>query len=818
MPKYTIAALGGALAALLCAAPAFAQSAAQQPQKLPPVVVEQKKKKPKTVKPLVRHRERERAQPAEAAYSAPAPLVPAESQPQPAVSTGSMSIPSATITSRSASTSDTAAMLTDIPGVSVYTNGGASGLPTIHGFADDRLRIKVDGMDTVASCPNHMNPALSYIDPSQVGSVQVWTGVTPVSVGGDSIGGAIVVNSREPLFAAPGQGVVTQGSIGTFFRSNGAGWGGDLSAAAATEHFSVSYAGAFAKSDNYDAGGNFVKFPLTSSITRVLPADEVGSTAYETQNHLATFAYKNKDQLIEFKANYQYVPYQLYANQRMDMLDNEQIGLNLRYSGKFSWGDVETRTYWQHVDHYMNFGEDKLYAYGGLLGNNGVFYPTPGMPMYTRTDTYGNSSKADINLTGIDVLRAGYDLQFYRLDDWWTPAPDCGVGNCIGGMAPLNFWNINDGQRDRYSPFLEWERKWDPAVSTLLGVRYELIQENTGPVQGYNPQFYTTSSVGTVAGFNGMDRARDFSNVDLSALIRYTPNANIDADLGLSRTARAPNLYELYDWSRSVMALEMNNFVGDGNGYLGNPFLKPEIANKVSANLEWHTPDRETAIRFSPYYSYVEDYIDAVQWDAKNNRRAAPLAANQYVVMKYMNEEARIFGFDLSAKAPIAKTSYGDFSVAGTISYTDGRDLSLDTGLYNIMPFNGKLALIHKLDGWQGIVEFVGVTSKDDISTQRNEMKTPGYGLLNLRGTYVWDNVHFNFGVENVLDQLYYLPLGGAYLGEGATMSFNHEAGRVANSCGNPPHNCGAMGTQSSWGTSVPGPGRTFFLGMKMYF
>ena len=69
----------------------------------------------------------------------------------------------------------------------------------------------------------------------------------------------------------------------------------------------------------------------------------MGSTAYETQNHLATLAYKNKDQLIEFKANYQYVPYQLYPNQRMDMLSNEQIGLNLRYSGKFSWGDVETR-------------------------------------------------------------------------------------------------------------------------------------------------------------------------------------------------------------------------------------------------------------------------------------------------------------------------------------------------------------------------------------------------------------------------------------------------------------------------------------------
>jgi iron complex outermembrane receptor protein len=321
---------------------------------------------------------------------------------------------------------------------------------------------------------------------------------------------------------------------------------------------------------------------------------------------------------------------------------------------------------------------------------------------------------------------------------------------------------------------------------------------------------YESSSVGTRADFNNMDRARSYDNIDLSALVRYTPNRNIDTELGLSRTARAPNLYELYDWSKNGMALEMNNFVGDGNGYLGNPFLKPEIANKVSASFDWHSRNRETAIRFSPYYSYVENYIDAVRFNTpKPMWSTLPLpAGQQFVQMQYMNEDARVYGFDLSAKTPIAKTNYGDFSLAGMISYTNGRDLSLNTNLYNIMPFNGKLALIHKLGGWQGMAEIVGVSAKDDVSDQRNEMKTPGYGLFNLRGSYVWDNVHFNFGVENVLNQLYYLPLGGAYTGEGATMSFNGEGGAVGTSGGN----------QTAWGTSVAGPGRTFYVGMKMDF
>ena len=246
----------------LVSSKADAQSATQ----LPPVTVE--KPKPKVVKAKPKGK-----QPASAATSQPsanaerAAVSPdlGGSPLNSATSVGSTSLPASEIASRSVSTSDTATVLGDIPGVSVYTNGGVSGLPTIHGFADDRLRIKVDGMDTIASCPNHMNSPLSYIDPSQISSAQVWTGVTPVSIGGDAIGGAIIVNSREPLFAAPGQGVVTKGSVGAFYRSNGDGWGGNLSATAATEHFSLSYDGAYAKSDNYFAGGDFEKFPLKPS-------------------------------------------------------------------------------------------------------------------------------------------------------------------------------------------------------------------------------------------------------------------------------------------------------------------------------------------------------------------------------------------------------------------------------------------------------------------------------------------------------------------------------------------------------------------------
>ncbi|HNU66164.1 MAG TPA: TonB-dependent receptor plug domain-containing protein, partial [Methylotenera sp.] len=101
--------------------------------------------------------------------------------------------------SSTVNSSDTASLLENEPGVSLYRAGGVSSLPAIHGLADDRIRIKVDGMDLIASCPNHMNPPLSYIDPTNIDNVKVYAGITPVSVGGDSIGGTIIADTKTPL-------------------------------------------------------------------------------------------------------------------------------------------------------------------------------------------------------------------------------------------------------------------------------------------------------------------------------------------------------------------------------------------------------------------------------------------------------------------------------------------------------------------------------------------------------------------------------------------------------------------------------------------
>lgn len=97
----------------------------------------------------------------------------------------------------SLNTADTADLLAKHPSVSLYQAGGLSALPAIHGLNDDRIKFILDGASITSACGNHMNPALFYISPSSVGRIDIMAGITPVSMGGDSIAGTINVKSLQ---------------------------------------------------------------------------------------------------------------------------------------------------------------------------------------------------------------------------------------------------------------------------------------------------------------------------------------------------------------------------------------------------------------------------------------------------------------------------------------------------------------------------------------------------------------------------------------------------------------------------------------------
>lgn len=687
---------------------------------------------------------------------------------------------------RQTNSSDTARLLDGQPGLSTYGAGGVSSLPVIHGMADDRVRSKLDGMDLISSCANHMNPPLSYIDPARIANVEVYAGISPVSLGGDSIGGTIMVNSAEPEFAAAGE-TLFKGRAGVFYRSNDDARGGNLSATAATDQLSLRYDGSIAQANNYKAASHFKPAEtVVGSGASPSPADDsiiagnvVGSTAYRSENHQLDLGMRRDNHLFDLKLGLQNIPHQAFPNQRMDMTRNDSEQVNLHYTGEYAWGGLDARVYHEHTRHSMQFLNDKQFWYGALFN-------VAGMPMDTDGKNTGVVLKGELPLSGRDLLRLGTEYQRYRLEDYWSP-----VANSMM-MGPGTFVNINNGQRDRYALFAEWETNWRSQWLTQLGARGEAVRMDAGAVQGYNVGTYGAAA----SAFNARDHQRTDHNLDLTALARYTPDRQQTFEAGYAMKTRSPNVHERYTWSNSnTMVMNMNNWFGDGNGYVGNLDLKPEVAHTVGFSASWHDEaQQDWEIKVAPYYTRVNDYIDAATCTSAGI--TCPARSDGFVNLTLRNQSARIYGADVSGKLALSRNgAYGDITTSGVLNYTRGENRDNGDNLYNIMPLNAKLALEQRKGNWSNSIEARLVDAKTDVQAIRKELPTGGYTLLNLYSTYEWKQARIDVGLENALDKFYFQPLGGAYVGQGATMS-----------------------TGVNHGLAVPGKGRSLNTSLTVKF
>jgi iron complex outermembrane receptor protein len=112
------------------------------------------------------------------------------------------------------------------------------------------------------------------------------------------------------------------------------------------------------------------------------------------------------------------------------------------------------------------------------------------------------------------------------------------------------------------------------------------------------------------------------------------------------------------------------------------------------------------------------------------------------------------------------------------------------------MPLNARLALAHDQGGWSSMAELLMVGAKKHVSDLRNEVPTAGYALLNLRTSYEVAGLAPGSGRGQRLQPL--LPASPRRRLPG---SGRHHGGHG-----------------SARGVSVPGMGRSFYLGATVKF
>lgn len=615
-------------------------------------------------------------------------------------------------------------------GVNFSSAGGISQLPMIHGMHSDRVKVLIDGAEITSACANHMNPPLSYMDASRISSTMVLSGITPVSMGGDSIAGTIAVESQKPSYSTSEE-LIIQGTIGAHYETNGQHHGEFLNATIASDNLSLGYSGSLDRSATYRDG----------------EGEKVLDTLYRSESHALTLGAKGENQELVIKVTHQEVPYQGFPNQYMDMVGNKSDGVIINYLRDFDWITFDALFSWNDVEHEMGFFTNEK---------------TGTMPMYTDGEDVGYIIKAELPLSSQHTLRIGNEYHKFELDDWWPAVP----GSMM--MGPNDYININNGERTRYALWAESEYHLNTSWTTLAGIRYEHVITDTDDVQPYNTMpvimMRPNLDVPAAAAFNARNHKQIDDNIDLTLLLRYQPSDEDSVEFGYARKTRSPNLYERYTWGMNTMAMTMIGWFGDGNGYVGDIDLDPEIAHTLSAAYTKKASDNSWVYTINPYYTYVDDFIDASQIGTFNPRMVMSVTRPK---LQFTNIDAEFYGLDVKGSRILSHSGeWGTINLNARASYTRGKRKDGPEDLYHIMPLNLKVALEQSFHQWTNTIELEWVDEKNNVDQVRLENKTAKYTLLNLFTQYRWQSTTLNFGVRNLLDESYDLPLGGVSIAQ----------------------------------------------------
>jgi len=258
--------------------------------------------------------------------------------------------------------------------------------------------------------------------------------------------------------------------------------------------------------------------------------------------------------------------------------------------------------------------------------------------MNTHGRDLGYSVKWSVPIPEHHSIVVGSELQRFTLDSVW-PA----VAGTAPYMGPNPFVSMNNGVRSRLAWFAEMHNQWTPHWSTLLGVRNDTVWTDARPVSGYSPLYATDADA-----FNALSRTRTDIDFDATLLARYEPNAQVTFEAGYARKTRAPNLYERYAWSTDWMTSGMINWFGDGNYYVGNVNLRPEIAHTVSGTATWHDRTRQDwEIKVTPFETYVRNFIDV------NEVTDRMRGMSMFSQLMFANHNSRIWGVDVNGIATL---------------------------------------------------------------------------------------------------------------------------------------------------------------------
>ena len=639
---------------------------------------------------------------------------------------------------RTGSHTDAAKLMSQVAGGAVGNNGPLTGQIQYRGLSGPRVNVRIDGMLIHGGGPNWMAPPLHHIPAGLIEELVVEQGVASIATGG-GIGGAATAYWKQPAY------------------NGGGGWRliGDTELAASSVDGGNSASGVVglsSRSQRLYAVGSFDRGDDYESAEGVAAATEYRRDVYGIGYTAAVGAHEFEANLHRIETDDSGTP---SLPMDIDWFDTEVW--NLAYHGDMGDLALSLRVYGSEIDHGMN---------------NYMLRPAPDFSSLTLPPFRGDDRR--------NVRTASEETGFKLTLQWPVGAATVETG--VEGkdavheatvfdpdFAPFFVNNFNDSEVESLSWFGQWSAVLTGRWYLEAGLRLERMTMASGDVDAFPARLVDMNPAMWPAGtppravwllrqrFNEADRSRSDSNSDWVAKARYQLSDGVVVELAAARKSRSPLYQERYLW----IPLEVNAGLGDGNNYMGDPTLRPEVSHQLELGFDFDYERWYLSPRF--HLRQVDDYIRGVAATDMAVVAVSRNANGDPTPLVFANTEAEFSGADLS----FGYRLNDNWRIDGIASYIEGESewQGQSDDIYRLAPTVLRLSLEYRRGDFSGRLEQVftaeqarlSATATDDPTNPNNSFTpTDGYALTNLFiDWYVRDGFSISFGAENLWNKHY---------------------------------------------------------------
>ncbi|MDX2283461.1 MAG: TonB-dependent receptor [Bacteroidia bacterium] len=146
--------------------------------------------------------------------------------------------------------SSTEEVLSRLEGISLIRRGAYAMEPVMRGLSGNQIQVRIDGMHIAGACTDRMDPVTSYVEPSNLRSLESTQGAAGMEWGG-SVGGSLNLQLKSPLLSSTPS---FSGEYDARWASAAASWSQRISLGYGRERWGMRLSGAWRRAGDYRTG------------------------------------------------------------------------------------------------------------------------------------------------------------------------------------------------------------------------------------------------------------------------------------------------------------------------------------------------------------------------------------------------------------------------------------------------------------------------------------------------------------------------------------------------------------------------------------